>query len=146
MYQSLIEYGCEDVSYRTPKRFTEGYGISKGMIEEIPENSLIITVDNGIAAHEAIDYAKSRGCTIIVTDHHEPVKENGIEVLPNADLIIDPKCSATVSTYDGYCGAGIAYKIAIFLNGESVFKKYMPMAAITTNADGKEASDRKSVV
>ena len=126
----LIEYGCRNVSYRTPKRFSEGFGMNCNMISEAPEGSLIITVDNGIAALDAVRYAKERGCTVIITDHHEPNEE-----LPASDLIIDPVAIADSSDFKGYCGAGIVYKIIRYLIGDEGSSKYLPYAAIATVAD-----------
>lgn len=150
MYRALIEYGCQNVSYRTPKRFSEGFGLSKEMIDEVPEGSLIVTVDNGIAAIESIDYAKSRKCTVIVTDHHEPTVVDGAPIMPNADLIIDPKAPNNTGdadfTYDGYCGAGLAYKIAINLIGERKSQEFLPVAAIATIADVMELREENYVI
>ena len=67
-----------------PRRFTDGYGINETLIEGISD-SLIITVDNGIAAVEPILAAKEAGNKIIVLDHHLPQ-----ETLPPADIIVDP--------------------------------------------------------
>ena len=47
---------------------------------------MLITCDNGIAACEAVAYARERGMTVIVTDHHEVQEE-----LPAAHVILDPK-------------------------------------------------------
>ena len=52
---SLAEYA--EVSVRLPRRYSEGYGLSKKIIDE-SESGLIITVDNGIAAIDAIKKAK----------------------------------------------------------------------------------------
>ena len=61
-----------------PSRFTEGYGLNiesiKKLKEEDPTVKLIITVDNGITANEKIDFAKSLGIDVIITDHHTPGK------------------------------------------------------------------------
>ena len=40
--------------------------------EQTPKPSLLITVDNGIASHAGIDYAKEHGMDVLVTDHHLP--------------------------------------------------------------------------
>lgn len=57
---SLAEYA--EVSVRLPRRYSEGYGLSKKIIDE-SESGLIITVDNGIAAIDAIKKAKDSGNT-----------------------------------------------------------------------------------
>ena len=137
LYRAFRWYGCRNVFYRLPHRFTEGYGMSKAMVDEIEHpNSLIITVDNGIATHEVIDYAKAKGYTVIVTDHHEPVVEDGKVVLPNADIVIDPKAIPGSADFDGYCGAGLAYRIAKeLLKDDSRTNLLVPTAAIATVCD-----------
>jgi single-stranded-DNA-specific exonuclease len=82
-----------------PERFSEGYGLNKESVEKLNKNDskvkLIITVDNGIVANEAVDYANSIGIDIIITDHHEKGK-----ILPKALSIIH-----TTKT----SGAGVAW-------------------------------------
>ncbi len=100
-------YKYNKVKVRLPKRFSEGYGLSMKMIDEI-SSGLIITVDNGIAAVNEIQAAKDKGLTVVVVDHHLRREDNQ---LPNADVIIDPN-AIEGSEFNGYCGAGLAYKIA----------------------------------
>ena len=72
------------VSYYVPIRYSDGYGLNVQNVEKIFKAgfNLIITVDNGISAHEAIDKANELGMDVIVVDHHEipeiPVKAYGI--------------------------------------------------------------------
>lgn len=118
---------------RLPKRFSEGYGLSEKIVNEIDEG-LLITVDNGIAAVDAIQKAKDKGLTVIVTDHHL-APEDG--VLPNADIVIDPNAIPDSADFNGYCGAGIAYKLAVKLLGKEhkLIPKLTSLAAIATIAD-----------
>lgn len=53
-------------------------------------SGLLITVDNGIAANEAVDAAKEKGMKVIILDHHEARILNGEQFLPEADVVIDP--------------------------------------------------------
>lgn len=147
MYMGLKRYGCTNVFYRTPKRMSEGFGLNKTMIEEIPGNDiLIITVDNGIAATDAVKYAKDRSFTVIVTDHHLPnYDDKGNVVLPEADLIIDPAALPNSAEYCGYCGAGIAYKLIKFLIGEEARYYYEALCAIGTIADVMELREENYV-
>lgn len=92
---SLAEYA--EVSVRLPRRYSEGYGLSEKIIDE-SESGLIITVDNGIAAIDAIKKAKDKGIDVIILDHHL-----GGEKLPCADIIVDPHCEG-MSTFKHYCG------------------------------------------
>ncbi|MFA5480951.1 MAG: DHH family phosphoesterase [Bacilli bacterium] len=75
------------INYYVPSRYIDGYGLNVQRVREIAEKgySLIITVDNGISAFEAIDLAKEKGIDTIVVDHHE-VQEK----LPNALGILHP--------------------------------------------------------
>ena len=59
--------------YYIPDRFREGYGLSAAIVRMAHEKgySLIITVDNGVCAHEALTTAKQLGMDVIVTDHHK---------------------------------------------------------------------------
>ncbi len=146
MYLGLKAYGCEKVFYRTPKRFSEGFGMKQTMVEEISENDcLIITVDNGIAAIDAVKYAKERGMTVIVTDHHlAGVNDDGEPVYPDANLIIDPEALPGSADYSGYCGAGIAYKLIRSLIGDKA-RFLEPLAAIGTVADVMELREENFV-
>lgn len=134
-FMVLRSFGFKNVSVRLPHRFSEGFGLKKPMVKELeaPGRTLIITVDNGIAAHEAVDYAKSLGATVIVTDHHCPVVIDGETVLPKADCIVDPM-AVSGSDFNGYCGAGIAYKLGLELIGRRA-EGLISLAAIATIAD-----------
>jgi single-stranded-DNA-specific exonuclease len=63
-----------------PDRTNDGYGLRPESIDKLkqklPELSLIITVDNGITAHEAIKTAKKQGIDVIVIDHHQKDGKN----------------------------------------------------------------------
>ena len=119
-----------------PRRFTDGYGINETLIEGISD-SLIITVDNGIAAVEPILAAKEAGNKIIVLDHHLPQ-----ETLPPADIIVDPHIHPEKNGYEDYCGAGLAYKLAEYLcaghtaqEKKSLFFDLLVLACLGTLAD-----------
>src|ERR1035437_9916936 len=84
-----------------PSRFDEGYGLSKEGIDNLLKTGkidLIVTVDNGIVANKAVDYANKKGIDVIITDHHVPT-----EKLPDALAIVHTTL---------LCGAGVAYLLA----------------------------------
>ena len=87
-----------------PRRFTNGYGITHSLVEGI-SHSLLITVDNGIAAVEPIQAAKAAGNVVLILDHHLPQAE-----IPPADVIVDPHLHPERNGYEHYCGAGLAYR------------------------------------
>ena len=65
--------GFKNVKVRLPKRFTEGYGMSVKAVAEIDEG-IVLCIDNGIKAHEAIKAAKDKGLYVIIIDHHLAAK------------------------------------------------------------------------
>lgn len=125
---ALRAYGVHCMAH-IPER-SEGYGMTVPALEKlISENgpALIVTVDCGISNRECVEYIKSRGVKVIVTDHHElPDK------LPDC-TIVNPKL-ADDYPYDNLCGAGVAFKIACALLGERAYD-LMDLAAISTVAD-----------
>ena len=129
MIRGLARYGLEHVSYAMPLRLTEGYGISAEHVDTAKANgvTLIITVDNGIAAHEAALRAKALGVDLIITDHHSI--EQG---LPPAHAVINPKREAPGYPGAHLCGAGIAFKVCTALNG---MPNDLDIAALGTVAD-----------
>lgn len=120
-----------NVAYYLPSRFIEGYGPDIGAFEKIIEDgtSLIITVDNGVAGHEAIDFAQKNGADVIVTDHHELPEE-----LPKAYAVIHPKHPEGHYPFDDLAGVGVAFKVATALIGEIPIEA-LDLAAIGTVAD-----------
>ncbi|KKR11009.1 MAG: Single-stranded-DNA-specific exonuclease RecJ [Candidatus Woesebacteria bacterium GW2011_GWA1_39_21] len=88
-----------DVTPYIPERFSEGYGVKPESIvrlkKQYPKLSLIITVDNGIVAFEAVNKARQLGIDTIVVDHHEKG-----EKYPDAYSVVHTK---------KLCGAGISW-------------------------------------
>lgn len=134
LYMALTQIVAdEDVTVRLPRRFSEGFGLSEKAVSEIQEG-LLVTVDNGIAAVEAVQLAKNKGLTVLVTDHHL-IREDGI--IPNADCILNPHVPGDKSEFDGYCGAGLAYRMAKLLLGDNhpIMDYLVQLAALGTVAD-----------
>lgn len=114
-----------------PKRFSEGYGLNMSIVDRI-EKGLMLTVDNGISAVEQVEKARNKGLMVAIIDHHIK-REDGI--LPPANAILDPH-AIEGSEYDGYCGAGLAYRVIMELNPNSQIKdKLIALAGIGTVAD-----------
>lgn len=140
LYRGITLLGGK-AGYRIPHRVQDGYGMRSYMAEEAAEEGYdtIITCDNGISAVPAVKRAKELGLTMIVTDHHEVPREDGKEVLPPADAIVNPKQEACGYPFQELCGAGIAYKLVSLLFEESGMAGYerelLPFAAIATVCD-----------
>ena len=143
LYLALTSLGATNIRMRLPRRMSEGYGMSVNIVNEI-QLGVVVTVDNGIAALEAIKEAKRKGLIVLVIDHHLPVKTKEGVVLPCADLIVDPmvndsflrKGRLVETTFRGYCGAGLVYKICQLMKCSSeIMDKISALAAIATIAD-----------
>lgn len=140
---ALKKLGANFVT-RLPKRFSEGYGLSPAIVDEI-NDGLLITVDNGIAAKEAISKAKAKGLTVLVTDHHL-APSDGIPT--DADLIIDPNAIDDSADFCGYCGAGLAYRVCkeLFNPNDAICKKFLTLACIATVADSVPLIEENRVI
>ena len=108
----LREVGC-DVIWHLPTREGEGYGLNNTAIKEIADENanLLVTVDCGISGVAEVDYARSLGLQVVVTDHHSPDS-----VLPNADAIVNPKRSDDTSELNYLAGVGVAFLTLVALN------------------------------
>jgi len=100
------------VDYAIPSRMQEGYGINQRIVEEFYQEGvgLILTVDNGIAAHAPIARARELGIAVIITGHHDVPPD-----LPPANAILNPKLLSPDSPYRSIAGVGVAYILAVCL-------------------------------
>ena len=106
---ALDGFGVKGIKIIIPDRLNDGYGIKVKHVDKAIElgSEVIITVDNGITAVDVVEYAKSKGLSVIVTDHHIPDKAN----LPKADLLINPHL--TDEKFEHICGAMVALKLSL---------------------------------
>ncbi|MGD9970089.1 MAG: single-stranded-DNA-specific exonuclease RecJ [Sulfuricurvum sp.] len=116
-----------------PNRFTDGYGVSKSVLERIDAN-VIFTVDNGINAVEAAQLCRDRGIDLIITDHHTPS-----ETLPEAYAIINPKQQTCPYPFKEICGAQVGWLLMGLLKQELSLKidmrDFFPFLALAVIAD-----------
>lgn len=110
-----------NVTIQIPDRIHDGYGLNQKLIEKAYEDGVdtILTCDNGIAAIDEIAYAKAKGMTILVTDHHEiPFEETGgVRKYKKsvADAIVNPHQKECNYPYKYLCGAAVAWKVVCLL-------------------------------
>lgn len=91
----------------------EGYGLSVETIQRMKREQerdgskigMILTADQGVNAFMAIDYAKSQGIQVLVTDHHPGGKRS-----PKAGAIVDPNRPDDLYPFKGNSGACVAWK------------------------------------
>jgi single-stranded-DNA-specific exonuclease len=96
------------VDYYIPHRIEEGYGLNSEAVRSLARagTKLLITVDCGITALEAVDVAGQLGLDVIVTDHHQPES-----AFPNATALVHPILDKSYPNQDS-AGAMVAYKLA----------------------------------
>lgn len=147
MKKFLEERGIE-VGYYIPNRLEEGYGLNKQAVRKIASENykLMITVDCGISSIEEIDLANELGMEVIVTDHHEPLKE-----LPKAVAIIDAKRKDSIYPFRGLAGVGISFKVIQALGirlglEEKEYLKYLDIVCVGTIADIVPLQDENRVI
>lgn len=129
LWETLHTAGANVMPY-IPHRVDEGYGLSIKGIENVlvkyPDIKIIITVDNGIVANEAVEFANSKNIDVIITDHHTIGKE-----LPNAYAIVHTT---------QLCGAGVAWMLSKEVKSQkskikSGETEHLDLIALATVAD-----------
>jgi single-stranded-DNA-specific exonuclease len=104
----LADLGA-NVTYHVPVRETEGHGVRLPALEQVIDagSQLILTCDTGISASDAVEYARSRGVDVIITDHHDLPP-----VIPDALAVVSTKLVAEHHPLRDLPGVGIAYKLS----------------------------------
>ena len=145
LYDALSNMGA-DVSFRIPDRITDGYGINGNMVREAAENGIdvILTCDNGISEYDTIELAKKMGMTVVLTDHHEVPQKDGCDILPPADVVVNPHQAGETNTYKKYCGCVVAMKVLDEMGTDT--GKYMPYAAMATLCDVMELTGENRAI
>lgn len=107
--------GCQNVDYLVPNRFDDGYGLSPEVVDQALAKGveLIMTVDNGVSSLSGVAYAKEKGLTVVVTDHHLPG-----DILPNADAIVNPNLNECGFPSKALCGVGVAFYLMLALRAQ----------------------------
>jgi single-stranded-DNA-specific exonuclease len=104
-----------DAGYYIPDRLLEGYGPSGEALVKLAEagSQLIVTVDCGAMAHEALLMAKQAGVDVIVVDHHKCSPE-----LPVTAALVNPNRldESDLGAAHGHLAAvGVAFLLGIAL-------------------------------
>jgi len=96
-----------------PDRLQEGYGFHREPLAGFSEQGvrLIVTVDCGISAVEAVEEANRLGMDVIVTDHHEC----SAELLPPALAVLNPKIPGSGFPFRDLAGVGVVFYLVIAL-------------------------------
>ncbi|WP_421840498.1 single-stranded-DNA-specific exonuclease RecJ [Marinobacter algicola] len=102
--------GLNDIDFRVPSRFSDGYGLTPGIIHRLRDEGalpdLLVTVDNGISAVEGVRVARELGIRVVVTDHHLAG-----ETLPDADAIVNPNQPGCPFLSKNAAGVGVMFYV-----------------------------------
>jgi len=106
----LSMLGVQSIDFRVPSRFSDGYGLTPGIIYRLQEEGdlpdLLVTVDNGISAIEGVRAARELGIKVLVTDHHLAGEE-----LPDADAIVNPNQPGCPFLSKNAAGVGVMFYV-----------------------------------
>lgn len=123
--------------YYLPNRLNEGYGLNNEAIDKIAQSGtkLLITVDCGISGYDEVEYAKTIGLDVIITDHHECP-----EVLPKALAVIDAKRPDSTYPFNSLAGVGVTFKLIHAISKKleldrKSYLKYLDIVCLGTVAD-----------
>lgn len=149
LVETLTALGAA-VTYRLPLRRTEGYGIRPEALAALLDASappqVLITCDVGATAFTALDLARARGLTIIVTDHHTLARSpDGADRLPAADAFVTPRLLVDQEhPLAALPGVGAAYKLIEALANAAgrsdLAENVLDLAALGIVADMAEIS------
>lgn len=130
LVQTLQSLGA-DIVYYIPIRGKESHGVHIESLAPIIDGGIkhLITCDTGITAHDAIDYANSRGVNVVLTDHHDLG-----ETLPNAKAIINPKLLPQGHPLKNLAGVGVAFKLSEALLRSNDFSRSHPTTEVVTTS------------
>ncbi|HLT13361.1 MAG TPA: single-stranded-DNA-specific exonuclease RecJ [Marinobacter sp.] len=106
----LSMLGVPSVDFRVPSRFSDGYGLTPGIIHRLQDDGdlpdLLVTVDNGISAIEGVRAARELGIKVVITDHHLAGEE-----LPDADAIVNPNQPGCPFLSKNAAGVGVMFYV-----------------------------------
>ncbi|MBO0727187.1 MAG: single-stranded-DNA-specific exonuclease RecJ, partial [Blastocatellia bacterium] len=141
------------ISCYIPDRFTEGYGLSREIVERAAAEGyqIIVTADIGIKSHAEARLARELGIDLIICDHHLP---DGEDVPAEAFAVLCPKGSSGVDYPNKHLAAcGVSLKLAdALLTGRekrgAILSSLAKLTAIGTIADMVDlsASENRAIV
>jgi single-stranded-DNA-specific exonuclease len=145
-----LEYLGAKTGYHVPHRFTEGYGIRRDVLVRAKADGygLVISVDCGIRAFEPLEWARTNGLDVIITDHHLPDEDEGA---PPAFAVLNPNQRGCTYPDKNLAGVGVAFKLAHALfrerGRENLVAGFLKVVAIGTVADVAQLTgENRSIV
>ena len=141
--EMLTELGWTVQPY-LPGRFDDGYGLSAEALEkciEQFETDVVLAVDCGSTAVEAIEFLNERQIDILVLDHHQVS-----DPPPKPLAMVNPQLSDDYPNFQELCSVGLAFKLAHALvkrgrqeglqkERDLDLRQYLDLVALGTVAD-----------
>jgi single-stranded-DNA-specific exonuclease len=126
MIRALTAWGFESVDFLVPNRFEFGYGLTPEIVALAATRSptLIVTVDNGISSIAGVADARSRGISVLITDHHLPG-----ELTPDANVIVNPNLPGSQFGSRALAGVGVAFYVMAAVKRRLDERKLTPPGA-----------------
>ncbi|MFN7929849.1 MAG: single-stranded-DNA-specific exonuclease RecJ [Blastocatellia bacterium] len=145
----LIGGAPEQLTCYVPDRFTEGYGLSKAIVEKAVAEGygVILTADIGIKSHAEARLAHQHGIDLIICDHHLP---DGEDVPADAFAVLCPKgSSGTGYPNKDLAACGVALKLADALladhpKRDAIIASLAKLTAIGSIADMVDVSNAEN--
>ena len=143
LVEMLTELGWT-VQSHLPGRFDDGYGLSAVALEKCLEQfeaNIVLAVDCGSTAVEAIEFLNERKIDVLVLDHHQ------VSTPPPEPLaMINPQLIDNYPNFQELCSVGLAFKLAHALvkrgrqeglqkERDLDLKQYLDLVALGTVAD-----------
>ncbi|CAN7224568.1 single-stranded-DNA-specific exonuclease RecJ [Phenylobacterium sp. LjRoot225] len=106
-----------EISIYVPDRVAEGYGPSPAAFRQLQADGaeLVVTVDCGAAAHDALACAAEIGLDVVVIDHH---LMRGDEI-PKVAALVNPNRPDCLSGQGHLAAAGVTFVLLAALNREA---------------------------
>jgi single-stranded-DNA-specific exonuclease len=121
LLEVLTTLGC-CAEWYLPRRFDEGYGLSKDAVENCLARSqmeVLLAVDCGSNSVDCIGYLQQRGIDVIVLDHHQPcwpapqpfafINPLAAKAMAPAPLELSPDGAPPFAEL---CSVGLSFKLA----------------------------------
>jgi single-stranded-DNA-specific exonuclease len=112
LHRYLSAVGKPPLIY-VPDRLAEGYGPNASALLRLKEQgaSLVLTVDCGITAFEALEQAAEAGLDVLVIDHHKAEPH-----LPRATAVVNPNRLDDSSGQGQLAAVGVTFLLLVAVN------------------------------
>lgn len=144
---SYLKSFYPNIDFYIPDRHAEGYGVSEAGIRWAEENgfTLIIALDLGVKAIDAVTLATQKKIDFIICDHHLPGTN-----IPNAVAVLDPKRDDCSYPFKELSGCGLGFKLmqafARRFRKEEELNDYLDLVAVSIASDIVPVNDENRIL